>query len=81
MNTKEGEVDTSKNRDAVKNILTNTQTDNYKQLNNTQDLNNAWILPIKIELADEDLNALHEKLTNFLKRIKAIRQPNIFIRC
>ena len=70
MTLKENEKDTSKNRDAVKNILGKEQKDNYKQLNNTQDLGDAWILPIKIELADEDLNTLHDKLTDFLNELK-----------
>ena len=70
MNLKEGEKDISINRDAVKNILTTHQVDNYKQLTNKPNLNDAYILRIKIELADEDLDTLHEKLTAFLDELK-----------
>ena len=69
-NLKNGEKDNSINRDAVRKILTDQQFHNYKQLNNKTDLNDAYILPIKIELADEDLDTLHDKLDNFLKELK-----------
>ena len=60
-NLKDGEKDNSINRDAVRNILTNSQVENYKQLTNKPNLNDAYILPIKIELADENLDTLHEQ--------------------
>ena len=67
---KEGEIDKSINRDAVRNILTKLQVENYKQLTNRPNLNDAYILPIKIELADEDLNTLHRKLTLILEELE-----------
>ena len=70
MTLQDGEKDNSINRDAVKNILTTHQVENYKQLTNKPNLNDAYILRIKIELADEDLDTLHEKLTAFLDELK-----------
>ena len=46
-------------------MLTNEQIENYKPITNTTDLNRAFIVQIKVELADEIIYNIHDKLILF----------------
>jgi len=66
---KGNDKDLSRYRESVNKILTTTQRNNYKQQTNRADLNNAFIMPIKIELADENVYKIHDKLKGFLNEL------------
>ena len=58
---KGNEKDLSRYRESICKILTTKQRGNYKQQTNSEDLNRAYILPFKIELADENVYNIHKK--------------------
>ena len=62
---KGNEKDLSRYRESINKILTTKQREHYKQQTNSTDLNRAFILPVKIELADEHVYNIHNKLECF----------------
>ena len=66
---KGNDKDLSRYRESVNKILTTTQRNNYKQQTNREDLNNTFIMPFKIELADENVYKIHDKLKGFLNEL------------
>lgn len=67
---KGNDKDLSRYRESVNKILTQQQKENYKQQTNSTDLNKAFILPFKIELADENVYKIHNKLEGFLNELE-----------
>ena len=63
------ETDLSRYRESITKILTLQQKENYKQQTNSTDLNKAFIMPVKVELADENVYKIHDKLEGFLNEL------------
>jgi hypothetical protein len=67
---KGSEKDLSRCRNSVNEILRPKQRENYKQQTHSTYFNKAIILPITIELADERVYKIHNKLEGFLNELE-----------